>query len=592
MAVTRSLIVSVLGHVDHGKSSILDRIRGTAITATEAGGITQAIGASIIPLPILKKVCGDLLKATKTEFTIPGLLFIDTPGHAAFTNLRKRGGALADIAILVIDVTEGLMPQTLEVLEILKTDKTPFVIAANKIDKISGWTKNKGPILQSISKQTQEIQNLLDKKIYDLVGKLYEMGYGAERFDRVEDYTKQIAIIPCSAITEEGIPEIIMVMMGLAQKYIEQGLKIEVSGPGKGVILEVKETKGLGKSLDVVLFDGTLKVNDTIVIGGLHEPIIAKIRALFQPAPLEEMRAKKAKFIPVKEVHAATGVRIGAPHLEGVVAGMPLISATPETMESTKVTVQEQVDEVLIETEDDGLVLKADTLGSLEALITMFREKGIFIRKATIGSITRKDIMDAVSNKNVDPLLGVVLGFNIEPESPEVVEYAKEQGITILCKEVIYHLLQDYEKWVGLEKKKLEAKKLDALTKPCKVQLMRGYVFRQNNPAVAGVDVLAGVVRQGVSLMKMDGSSVTVVQQVQKEQKTVPEAIRGDQVAISMPGVTIGRQVQEEDVLISDISEDDFKKYKELKEFITPETKELLREIADIKRKQNPVWGV
>ncbi|MBW3011321.1 translation initiation factor IF-2 [Candidatus Woesearchaeota archaeon] len=590
--VTRSLIVSVLGHVDHGKSSILDRIRGSAIAAGEAGGITQAIGASIIPLSVLTKVCGDLLKATKKEFTIPGLLFIDTPGHAAFTNLRKRGGALADIAVLVIDVTEGLMPQTLEVLEILRNDKVPFIIAANKVDKISGWTKYPGPILQSISKQTKEVQALLDKKIYDLVGKLYDMGMGAERFDRVEDYTKQLAIIPCSAVTEEGIPEIIMVLMGLSQKYIQQGLNIQVEGPGRGVILEVKETKGLGKSMDVILFDGTLKVYDTIVIGGLNEPIIAKIRALFQPADLEEMRAKKAKFVPVKEVHAATGVRIGAPHMEGVVAGMPLMSATEDTIEEAKVAVQEQVEEVLIETEEDGLILKADTLGSLEALITMFNEKNFFIRKATIGNITRKDVMEAVSNKNIDPLLGIILGFNIEPESPEVVEYAREQGITIICKEVIYHLLQDYEKWMDAEKKKLEAKKLDALIKPCKIQLMKGYMFRQSNPAVVGVDVLAGTLRPGIALMKMDGSSVTTVQQVQKDQKSVPEAVRGDQVAVALPGVTIGRQLHEEDVLICDLPEDDFKKYKELKEFLVPETKELLKEIADIKRKQNPVWGV
>lgn len=588
----RSLIVSVLGHVDHGKSSILDRIRGSAIAAGEAGGITQAIGASIIPIDVLKKVCGDLLEATKKEFTIPGLLFIDTPGHAAFTNLRKRGGSLADIAVLVVDVTEGLMPQTLEVLEILKSDRTPFIIAANKVDKISGWTKHKGSILQSISKQTKEVQQILDQRIYELVGKLYDRGFGAERFDRVEDYSKQLAIIPCSALTEEGIPEIIMVLMGLAQRYIEKGLEIKVKGPGKGVILEIKDVKGLGKAMDVILFDGTLKASDTVVLGGLHEPVVTKIRALFQPAPLEEMRAKKAKFLPVKEVHAATGVRISTPTVEGVVAGMPLMSATPDTLETAKVEIQEQVQEVLIETEEDGLVLKADTLGSLEAAITMFRDKKFFIRKATIGNITRKDVMDAVSNKNVDPLLGIVLGFNVQPESPEVVEYAREQGITLLCRDVIYHLLQDYEKWMEAEKKKLEAKKLETLTKPCKIQLLKGYVFRQSNPAVVGVEVLGGVLRPGVNMMKMDGSSAAPVQQVQKEQKPVPEAVRGDQVAVAMPGVTIGRQLHEDDVLISSIPEEEFKKYKELKEFLVPETKELLKEIADIKRKQNPVWGV
>ena len=142
----------VLGHVDSGKTSILDKIRGTGVQGREAGGITQAIGASIIPIETIKKICGKLLDSLNIKLTLPGLLFIDTPGHAAFVNLRKRGGNLADIAILVININEGLMPQTIESINILKQYKTPFIIAVNKIDLVNGWRSQKEKsLLKSIS---------------------------------------------------------------------------------------------------------------------------------------------------------------------------------------------------------------------------------------------------------------------------------------------------------------------------------------------------------------------------------------------------------------------------------------------------------
>ena len=234
----RSPLCVVLAHVDHGKTSILDKIRGSAITKGEAGGITQAIGASIIPLEIIKKICGKLLEALNMKFTIPGLLFIDTPGHASFTSLRKRGGNLADIAILVIDINEGLKPQTIESIEILKQYKTPFIIAANKIDLISGWQPKDMPIITNIEQQGENIRKLLDKKIYELVGKLAERGFNSERFDRVDDFTKSIAIVPTSAKTGEGIPELLMVLTGLAQKFLEKCLNCDTQGPAKGTILE------------------------------------------------------------------------------------------------------------------------------------------------------------------------------------------------------------------------------------------------------------------------------------------------------------------------------------------------------------------
>ncbi len=583
----RSPIVSVLGHVDHGKSSILDAIRGSNILATEAGAITQAIGASIIPLEVIKRKCGKLLDALRMEFTIPGLLFIDTPGHAAFTTLRKRGGSLADIAILVVDLNEGFKPQTLEAIEILKAAKTPFIVAANKLDLIPGYRKRHDALLADLNAQEERVQTLIDTKLYELVGEFHErFGLSAERFDRVEDYTKQLAIIPCSAQQNHGIAEFLMVLTGLAQKFLEERLGIEVSGPAKGTVLEVKESQGLGLTADVIIYDGTLRRNDTIVIAGVDEPIVTKVRALLEPNPLAEMRDKKAKFRPVQEAIAATGVKIAAPHMDGVLSGMPLMGArTPEEVEHAKRAVMTAVDELAVETEERGIIIKADTVGSLEALSTLLKEEGIPVRKASVGPITKKDIADAESNWEEDPLSAVILGFNI-PNEPST------EKVTIFTDPVIYKLIEEFTNW----KKKLEAERqreaMEQLTGLCKIVVLQNCLFRQSNPAVVGVEVLAGTLKRGTPLMKLDGARLTTVKDIQQEGKSIPKAERGFQVAISLPGVTCGRQLDEHDVFVTDLDEESFRKYKEYKEILSAEQKELLKQVAEIKRKQNPVWGV
>ncbi len=586
----RSPVCSVIGHVDHGKSSILDSIRGTRIISKEAGGITQAIGASIIPLETIEKKAGHLLKALGMNFTIPGLLFIDTPGHAAFTSLRKRGGNLADIAILVVDINDGFKPQTIECIEILKNYKTPFVVAANKVDMINGWKKANISMLQNISKQDPKVQTAVETKMYEIVGKLHEYGFPSERFDRVGDFTKEIAIVPVSAMTGEGIPELLMVVTGLAQRYLEKCLECNTKGPAKGTILEVKEEKGLGKTLDVIIYDGTIRVNDTIVIGSIGEPIVTKVRALLQPMPLAEMRDKKAKFRGVKEAVAATGVKISAPEMDAVIAGMPIRSATTDTLEQVKADIQAEVEEAIVETDKEGIVIKADTIGSLEAITGMLKSKGHTIRKAIVGEISKKDVTEAESSLEKNPLNAVILNFNTVV-SEEILSFAKNNNIKIISSEIIYELIDNFEKWIDDEKKRMEAKELDGLTKPCKMKIMPNYVFRQSNPAIVGVDVLIGEIKVGAVIMK-DGKDIASVKSIQHEKDSLSKVSAGKQVAISLPNITVGRQINENDILYSGISEHDFRKLKEFKKLLKQEDIEVMKEIALLKRKTNPLWGV
>ncbi len=579
----RQPIITIMGHVDHGKTSLLDAIRGSAIAAREAGGITQAIGASIIPAKTLQAVCGDLLAKLNLKLAIPGLLFIDTPGHAAFVHHRKTGGDLADIAVLVIDVNEGIMPQTLECLNILRACKTPFVIVANKIDMVEGWRVLGKPIISTISEQEPRVMQRFETKLYELVAKLYENKFEAERFDRVSDYTKQIAIVPASAKTKEGIPELLMVLCGLTQRYLEKNIQCDPNAPAQGTVLEVKEEKGIGSVIDVIIFDGMLRTGDTLVLAGSEGPIVTKVKVLLEPEPLQETREKKSRFRTVKEVCAASGVRIGASGLEHVLPGTPILSATQQNIEGAKSRITKELQSITHQLDKEGIVIKADNLGSLEALTILLREKKIPVLKASIGNITKQDISDAQASKN--PLHAVILGFNIQP--PEPVD-----GVKIIIHNIIYKVIEDYEAWVEEQKKAVESGELNLLPKPCKILLLQGYVFRQSNPAVVGVEVQAGTLKAGVSLMKTNGEPITSAKAIQKEQQTVPELTRNDRGAVSLPNLIVGRNIKEGDVLYSVISEEDFRKYKEFRQYLKEDERNVLKEIAEIMRQKNPVWGV
>ncbi|RLJ07143.1 MAG: translation initiation factor IF-2, partial [Candidatus Aenigmatarchaeota archaeon] len=389
----RSPIISVLGHVDHGKTTLLDKIRGTAVAKSEPGLITQYISASWVPLQVIQGVAGELLKKLGIELTIPGLLWIDLPGHAAFTTLRKRGGAIADLAVLVVDILEGFKPQTDESLMFLKQFKTPFILALTKIDRVPGWIPNpEKPFLETFEQQSERTREELEKRLYQIAGQLSSRGFESDRYDRVVDFRKQVAIVPVSGVTGEGIPDLLMVLAGIAQKFLLERLELKL-GEGKGAVLEVKPFRGLGLTLDVILYDGEIRVGDWLVVGG-REPVKSRVRAILLPKPLRELRAETA-FQRVQEVQAAAGLKLAAPDIEKVVPGSPLRTVRKqEEVERAIKEVQAEVEEVEIETQKEGMILKADTLGSLEALIKCIKELGLPIRKAEVGNLTKSDLLE------------------------------------------------------------------------------------------------------------------------------------------------------------------------------------------------------
>lgn len=581
----RQPIVAVLGHVDHGKTTLLDYIRGSTVALREAGAITQHIGATEVPIDVIKRLCGDLLKGKR--FTLPGLLFIDTPGHHAFTTLRKRGGSIADLAILVIDINEGFKPQTYESLMILKQYKTPFVIAVNKIDTLSGWRREEGVISDRLEKQASTTRSLFEERIYDIIGTLSEHGFSSDLYTNIRDFSRNVAIIPVSAKTGEGIPELLMVLVGLAQRFLEKHLTIE-RGPGKGTVLEVKEERGLGTTIDVIIYSGTLRSTDTIAVGTKDEPVVTRVKALLKPKPLDEIRDPRERFEIVNEVHAACGVKISAPNLENVIPGSPLRVMVEEEREEILKEIKEQT-ELHLDLDEDGAVVKADTIGSLEAIVKEAKSRNIKIRMAEVGDVSKRDIIEA--SATTDPLQRIILAFNVKV-LPEAEEEVKNQDVAIIKEDVIYTLMERYEEWVYRKREEMERIKREAIPRPAMIKFLPEYVFRVSKPAIIGVRVLAGKLRPGMKLMREDGRVVGTVKSIQSEKKSLKEAIQGQEVAISIDGPTVGRQIKRGDILYTDLPEGVVKKLKGMKD-LSYDEREVLDRIIEIKRKTvDRFWGL
>lgn len=547
---------------------MLDKIRGTAVVKTEPGAITQYISASYIPTEVIRCSCSGLLEKLGINLEIPGLLCIDSPGHAAFTTLRKRGGAIADMAILVVDINEGFKPQTEESLNFLKQFKTPFVVAATKIDRLLGWViEPNGCFISVFKEQPQRTQDELEEKLYRIIGQLTERGFSAERFDRVTDYTKQVGVVPVSGITGEGVPDLLMMLAGIAQKYLHDRLEV-TPGEGKGTVLEVKEYKGLGTTIDVVVYDGEINKGDYVVIGG-RKIVNTRIKALLQPAPLKELRMEK-DFIQRDSVSAAAGVKIAAPGLEDVIAGSPLRAMKNERdLESARREIEKEIAEVEVETEKEGMVLLADTLGSLEALIKTFKETGVHIRKAKVGNITKSDVMELKSFE--EP---VIFTFGLKPPQ-DILKLADDNRVKVFHSDVIYRLIDDYKEWESEKKERKEALLLEKTPRPAQARVLPGCVFRQSRPAVFGVEIVKGILKSG-SMIKVKGHDIGKVKEIQADGENVPEAKAGSRVAISMPDVVVGKNVKEGDTIETKLSKNDMENLKKIRNKLRDDEKELL----------------
>lgn len=508
----RSPICCILGHVDTGKTKILDKIRQTNVQEGEAGGITQQIGATYFPLEALQAKTQVVNKDGSFEFKVPGLLVIDTPGHESFTNLRSRGSSLCNIAVLVVDIMHGLEPQTLESMRLLRDRKTPFIVALNKIDRLYGWKKidNNG-FQESMAMQNKGVQNEFRDRLERTKVAFAEQGFNAELYSENKSMAKNVSLVPTSAHTGEGIPDLLKLLLTLTQERMTN--KLMYLSEVECTVLEVKVIEGLGTTIDVVLSNGILREGDRIVLCGLNGAISTNIRALLTPAPLKELRIK-SQYVHNQEVKASLGVKIAANDLEHAIAGSRLLVVGPEDdEEDLEEEVMSDIENLLgkVSKTGRGVSVQASTLGSLEALLEFLKVSKIPVANISIGPVYKRDVMSAGVMLEKAKEYAVMLCFDVKVDK-EAQAYADEVGVKIFTADIIYHLFDDFSKHMAqLAEQKKEDSKLLAVF-PCVLTPVA--VFNKKDPIVVGVDVTEGNLRLLTPIAAVRTNPITNVKDI------------------------------------------------------------------------------
>ena len=508
----RSPICCILGHVDTGKTKLLDKIRQTNVQEGEAGGITQQIGATYFPVDALEAKTAVVNKDNSFEFKVPGLLVIDTPGHESFTNLRSRGSSLCNIAILVVDIMHGLEPQTLESMKLLRDRKTPFIVALNKIDRLYGWKKidNNG-FQESMALQNKGVQNEFRDRLEKTKVAFAEQGFNSELYCENKSLAKFVSLVPTSAHTGEGIPDMLKLLVSLTQERMTN--KLMYLSEVECTVLEVKVIEGLGTTIDVVLSNGVLREGDRIVLCGINGAIATNIRALLTPAPLKELRLK-SQYVHNQECKASLGVKIAANDLEHAIAGSRLLVVGPgDDEEDIEEEVMSDIENLLskVSKTGRGVSVQASTLGSLEALLEFLKVSKIPVANISIGPVYKRDVMSAGIMLEKAKEYAVMLCFDVKVDK-EAQEYADREGIKIFTADIIYHLFDDFTKHMAqLAEQKKEDSKLLAVF-PCVLNQVA--VFNKKDPIVVGVDVVEGNLRLLTPIAVVRTNPVTNVKEV------------------------------------------------------------------------------
>ncbi|CAI9572302.1 unnamed protein product, partial [Staurois parvus] len=560
--VLRSPVICVLGHVDTGKTKILDKLRHTHVQDSEAGGITQQIGATNVPLDALKEQTKMVKNFDRENMKIPGMLIIDTPGHESFSNLRNRGSSLCDIAILVVDIMHGLEPQTIESLNLLKNKKCPFIVALNKIDRLYDWKKSpETDVAATLKKQKKNTKDEFEERTKAIIVEFAQQGLNAALFFENKDPRTFVSLVPTSAHTGDGMGNLISLLVELTQTMLNK--RLAHSEELRAQVMEVKALPGMGTTIDVILINGRLREGDTVIVPGVEGPIVTQIRGLLLPPPMKELRVKN-QYEKHKEVLAAQGVKILGKDLEKTLAGLPLLVAHKE--DEIPVLKDELIHELkqtlnAIKLEEKGVYVQASTLGSLEALLEFLKTSEVPYAGINIGPVHKKDVMKASVMLEHDPQYAVILAFDVRIER-EAQEMADSLGVRVFSAEIIYHLFDAFTKYRQDYKKQKQEEFKHIAVFPCKIRILPQFIFNSRDPIVMGVIIEAGQVKQGtpICVPSKNFVDIGIITSIEINHKPVDVARKGQEVCIKIepiPGESpkmFGRHFEATDYLVSKIT--------------------------------------
>ncbi|MCW1293535.1 MAG: translation initiation factor IF-2 [Candidatus Rehaiarchaeum fermentans] len=557
-----SAVCVLLGHADAGKTSILDAIRQTLFAYKESGGLTQGIGATEIPIEKINQIAKDLIEKMNIKVKLNSLIFIDSPGHESFITLREKGASVADLTILVIDINEGLQPQTKESLNVLRKYKTPFIIALTKIDTIPGYVNVKSSDFKEfIENQSQKFQNYFYSRLYQIEGEISELGFKSDLYYQISDFSKTVAIVPVSSKDKVGIADLLVLMIGLIQKYKLN----ERPNDNRIFFLENRNEKGIGIVTDSIIYSGIVKVGDKMSFVSEGKIVEDSIKSIFRLEPLSETREHFGKFQSVEEIEANAVARIS----------FRKYSPTPGTfgVSSSSKLKEEVLNISLPKYDNNGVCINADTVGSIEALRRLLESRNISIAKEKIGPPSKEDVLAALGSK-------IIIAFNVEVDK-EIYKYALDKGCYIIEGKSIYKIVEDLDKFLE-EREKNEIKALmNSFTFPGEIKVLEGFIFRKSKPAIFGVRVLNGIIKKNYTLIHENGRIVGTIEDIQDNKKSIDFASKGMEVAISVDA-QFGKDFLEGDLLYNKLSLESIIKIEEILDKLPSDYKEALEKTKKI----------
>ena len=556
-------ICCIVGHVDAGKTSLLDRLRNTNIQEKEVGGITQHIGSTFFPIDTIKSSCSSIKGKFEVICNIPGILMIDTPGHSEFQSLRDVGTSICDLGILIIDIEESIQEQTKEAIKLLKEKKIPFVVAVTKLDKINGWKTTTSPNLrEALKEQSKDMSMMLMAKLEDIKYDLSKEDINAEFYFKNSNPKQIYSIVPVSSKTGEGIADLLSLLVYTAQNWMLK--KIIYQDTVSCTIMESKYDKHNGYTIDVILNNGTINVGDKFVVSTITGPNICTVRNLLIPSAFTQL-GKKTNWDYKDSVRASIGCKIIGSNLDGAYPGTHLFSikTSDASTETDAINNANQEINAVWKSYDfisPGVFIGTQTFGELDAGYSIFQKAGISVAGAYIGEPSNKfiDLILMKTETDTLPENRIYLYFGAF-NNTDVFEYAKKNNITLLSSEVIYKLVELYK----IEKEKMIKARQNTNNNaifPVEMVILKQYLFMKggSDHLMFGVKIKKGTLYKNTPICVPEKNvHLGKVLNIQFEHKEKEKGEEGQEICIRLDNpnqLIINRQFDVSDKLIARLS--------------------------------------
>lgn len=553
-------ICCILGNVDAGKTSLIDKMKSTKVQKSEAGGITQKINTVILPF-------------NANKFNVPGVILIDTPGHESFYSLRELGATLCNVVILLVDIMEGVKEQTIKSIDLVKSKRIPYVVALNKVDRVVNWESDSSvSIVKNLKKQANNTVLHFEELVRNIITQFAENGLNVELFNRNTDSRKYGSLFPLSAKTGEGIHD----LMGGLIKLIATHRKADIiiKPTFKGILTDINIQKGIGKCLNVLVYDGYLNKQDTLVVGGMNGAYfktITKMAVSTQPSKFQlvnDVKASTLTYITTKGDYE-TDYIIGSPvyTIPSTLTGKSKTDVEKVARKAIEVYLKKKDDEINKNKSRHGVLVYASTFGALMAITNHLDDIGVPYIDAKVKDVKSLDLQKVISMNNSEDskIYNIIIAFDVHVDLKAHDMLKNNLDVSLIEDNIIYRVFEKLEETIETNKGNVSLKYKRMMSTPCILEILKGkeFIIARRDPIILGVKVMSGELVKNTILQVIRKKKIIILGRVtgiQSNNKDVEKGEVNQEVAVRIDNTEdtaklYGRDFDNTDQLISQLSE-------------------------------------